>query len=175
MEAPASEPHVLRVAPPDQLIWNGQAYPCALGKGGIRDDKREGDGATPVGRFSLRRLFYRSDRMPAPETGLIVQALRPEDGWCDDPTHGAYNQLVTRPFSASHEKLWRDDHLYDLIVQVGYNDDPIRAGHGSAIFIHIARPNYVATEGCVALRHNHLLEILRGCGPETALAIPAPA
>ena len=175
MEQLVSEPHVLRIAPPDQLIWAGRAYPCALGKNGVQTDKREGDGATPVGYFALRRLLYRSDRLPAPKTALIMRALKPEDGWCDDPTHEAYNQLITRPFPTSHEQLWRDDHIYDLIVQVGYNDDPIRAGHGSAIFIHIANSNYDATEGCVALRRDHLLEVLRECGPKTALAIPAPA
>ncbi len=174
MDPPASKSRVLRIAPPDQLIWNGQVYKCALGKGGIRPDKREGDGATPVGRFALRRLFYRPDRLPAPETGLIVQALKLNDGWCDAPAHNAYNRLVTRPFPASHEQLWRNDHVYDLIVEVGFNDDPIRAGHGSAIFMHIARCGYEATDGCVALRRNHLLQILRDCGPETILAIPAP-
>ena len=89
-ETPAS--HVMWIAPPDQLLWNGLAYKCALGKGGITPDKREGDGATPAGYFTLRRLFYRSDRLPAPETGLISQALNPEDGWCDEPAHDAYNQ-----------------------------------------------------------------------------------
>ena len=173
MKSLVSRPHVLRIAPPDQLIWDGQTYRCALGKGGIRLNKREGDGTTPAGRFALRRLFYRADRLPTPETALLVQALTPEDGWCDDPTHQAYNQLVTRPFSASHEGLWRTDNVYDLIVQIGYNDDPIRAGNGSAIFIHIARPDYEATEGCVALRRDHLLKVLRGCGPETTLTIPA--
>ena len=175
MELPASDPHVLRIVPPDQLIWNGQLYPCALGKGGIRSEKREGDGATPVGHFTLRRLFYRPDRLPSPKTGLILQALMPEDGWCDDPNHSAYNQLITRPFPASHERLWRDDHVYDLIVEIGYNDDPIYTGYGSAIFMHIAEPDYKATAGCVALRQDHLLEILRSCGPETVLAIPAPS
>ena len=174
MDALASASRVLRIEPPDQLIWSGQNYPCSLGAGGIRYDKREGDGATPVGCFPLRRLFYRSDRLPTPETGLIVQALRPEDGWCDDPTHSAYNQLITRPFSASHEQLWRDDNVYDLIVQIGYNDDPIRAGYGSAIFMHIARPDYEATEGCIALHQNHFLEVLLDCGPGTALSITAP-
>ena len=174
MEPPASEPRVLRIAPPDQVIWNGVAYQCAVGKGGIRSDKREGDGATPVGRFALRRLFYRPDRLQTPETGLIVQPLKPEDGWCDAPEHDAYNQLIARPFPESHEQLWRDDHVYDLIVEVGYNDDPIRAGRGSAIFMHIARSDYGATDGCVALRRDHLLQILRDCGPETILAIPAP-
>ena len=162
-ETPAS--HVMWIAPPDQLLWNGLAYKCALGKGGITPRKREGDGATPAGYFTLRRLFYRPDRLPAPETGLISQALNPEDGWCDEPAHDAYNQLVTRPFPASNEQLWRDDHIYDLIVEVGYNDDPIRAGNGSAIFMHIARCDYEATNGCVALRRDNLLQVLRGCGP----------
>ena len=174
MEPSSLKTNVLRVEPPDQLICNGHSYQCALGRGGIRSDKREGDGATPVGCFSLRRLFFRPDRLAAPGTELILQALKPEDGWCDDPTHSAYNKLVVQPFPASHEPLWRNDDIYDLIVEIGFNDNPIRAGHGSAIFMHIAKPGYEATEGCVALHRSHLLEVIRGCGPKAIIVIPSP-
>lgn len=147
------------------LTGPGVQARCALGKGGLLParDKREGDGASPIGDWPMRRVFYRADRLAPPETGLPVQALRPEDGWCDDPAHPQYNRLVTRPFEASHEKLWRDDHVYDLIVELGHNDDPPIAGLGSAIFMHLAKPDYAPTEGCVALAEPDLRAVLRLC------------
>ncbi len=135
-------------------------YRCALGRGGVRRDKQEGDGATPSGRFALRRFLYRADRLDWPRTSLAGAALAPDDGWCDDPTHPDYNRQVKLPHPARHERLWRDDHLYDLLVVLGHNDDPPRPGRGSAIFMHIARPNLAPTEGCIALALADLLEIL---------------
>ena len=105
-------------------------------------------------------LYYRPDRLPAPQTGLHTVALTPEDGWCDAPGDPRYNRLVTLPYPASAETLWRHDHVYDLIVPLGYNDAPIVAGHGSAIFLHLARPDYAATQGCVALAAEDLLAFL---------------
>lgn len=146
-------------------------YRCALGKGGIRSDKREGDGATPSGTFALRRLFYRADRIAHPATALPAQALTPNDGWCDDPAHPDYNKFVTLPFAGRHEKLWRDDALYDAICVIGYNDAPIRAGLGSAIFLHVAAPNYAPTEGCVALAPDDLIAVLAQCDADSTIAI----
>ena len=134
-------------------------------------DKREGDGGTPVGTFALRRLLYRPDRAAAPATRLPVQALTPADGWCDDPDDRAYNRPVTLPFAASHEKMWREDNIYDVVVVLGHNDDPPVAGRGSAIFLHVARPDYRPTEGCVALALDDLLRVLADCGPETRLTV----
>jgi L,D-peptidoglycan transpeptidase YkuD (ErfK/YbiS/YcfS/YnhG family) len=144
---------------------------CALGKGGIAREKREGDGATPAGVFPLRRVFYRPDRVAKPETRLPVHRLHPHDGWCDDAGHAAYNTMIRRPCSAHHERLWRRDSLYDVIVEVGYNDAPVVGGLGSAIFLHVARAGYRATEGCVALALDDLLELLKRCGPETRITI----
>ncbi len=136
---------------------------CALGRSGIGAVKREGDGVTPAGAFPLRRVMYRSDRLQAPETGLAVRAIDPSDGWCDDPRDIRYNQLVRLPCDAGHERLWRDDGLYDLLAVIGYNDDPIEAGLGSAIFLHVARPDCGPTEGCVAVTLSDLQAILRVC------------
>lgn len=149
----------------------GQRYPCALGRGGVGDGKREGDGLTPLGRFALRGLYYRPDRMEPPRCHLETIALKPRDGWCDDPADAAYNRLVQLPYPASCERLWRCDGLYDLIVPLGYNDDPVVAGAGSAIFLHIAWPHFGPTEGCVALARADLLTVLAAIGPEDRLTV----
>lgn len=153
------------------LSFGGLQFRCALGKGGVRPEaeKREGDGATPLGRYPLRRVFYRADRLAAPQTGLPRQALTPQDGWCDDPLDPAYNRLVTLPYAASHEKLWREDPVYDVIVVLGHNDDPPVPGLGSAIFLHVARPDYSGTEGCVALALPDLLALLAVLRPATQI------
>jgi L,D-peptidoglycan transpeptidase YkuD (ErfK/YbiS/YcfS/YnhG family) len=154
-----------------RLECGARSYRCALGRGGVTPAKREGDGCTPSGRFSLRRVLYRPDRVPTPVTSLPTDSLAPDQGWCDDPRHQDYNRLVQLPFSASHEKLWRDDNLYDVIVVLGHNDDPPIAGKGSAIFMHVAGPDYLPTEGCVALSLPHLLAVLTQCGGDTAIRI----
>lgn len=100
-------------------------------------------------------------------------ALRPEDGWCDDPAEAAYNRLGPLPCRGSHERLWRPDGLYDLLVELGYNDDPPLAGRGSAIFLHVARPGYLPTEGCVALAEDDLREVLRRMGGGSVIEIRA--
>lgn len=159
---------------PEYNVKMGEkTYRCSIGKGGIREDKKEGDGATPVGEFTLRRIFYRADRINFEniKTKLPVQALSPDDGWCDDVNYSEYNTYVKLPFSGSHEKLWRQGHLYDLIVVVGYNDNPVEKGKGSAIFIHIAREGYQPTAGCVAFQKEDLLEILSRLTPETLIKI----
>lgn len=154
------------------LLADGRRYRCTIGRGGIRDDKREGDLATPRGSFHLRQCYWRPDRMAAPKTQLPLIALTPEHGWCDDPNHPDYNKPVTLPFPARHEKLWREDHIYDLIIPLGYNDGPIIPGHGSAIFLHLMRPDGVGTEGCIALKQADLLEILPRLSRATELLVP---
>ena len=161
-----------------QVSWIGPGgqqihAPCALGRGGVAYKSGEGDGITPLGRFPLRRVFYRADRLSKPTTGLALVALEKHHGWCDDPADAAYNTLVTRPYPARHETLWRDDALYDVIVETGYNDDPVIAGKGSAIFMHIAKPNYDPTEGCVALKKADLLRLLADCNGGDFLVISA--
>ncbi|HKM62428.1 MAG TPA: L,D-transpeptidase family protein [Acidisphaera sp.] len=146
---------------------------CAVGRGGVRRDKVEGDGATPAGRFALRLVLFRPDRVAGVETALPARALSPADGWCDDAAAPRYNTLITLPSSAHHEELWRADHLYDVIAVIGYNDAPVIAGKGSAIFLHVASPDFAATDGCVALALPALLTVLRRCGPMTAIKVEA--
>lgn len=153
------------------LAAGGRTMACALGRGGIRAEKREGDGATPVGRFALRRVLYRPDRLAVPVTGLPTSALSPTDGWCDDPGHADYNRPVRLPHPARHERMWRDDHLYDLVVVIGHNDDPVVPGAGSAVFVHLAREGYGPTEGCVALAAPDLLSLLEHASPQTVVAV----
>lgn len=139
---------------------------CALGKAGVvaAEDKQEGDNASPAGTWPIRRVFYRPDKGGPPETSLPRVPLKRDDCWCDDPAHPLYNRPVSRPFAASHERLWREDSVYDLIVELGYNDDPPVAGKGSAIFMHVAKPDYSGTEGCVALSEPDLRALLKKCG-----------
>lgn len=155
---------MIRVSGPNQLIFQGRTYQCAIGKGGfIKDkDKTEGDGATPMGCYTLRRVLYRADRLDhTPHCRLNVSPIQSDDGWCDDPKSPDYNQPVKLPFSASHEALWRTDHIYDIIVILGHNDDPPVPGKGSAIFFHLARENYQPTEGCIAVNLADMLDILK--------------
>ncbi|NQV84497.1 MAG: L,D-transpeptidase family protein [Rhodospirillales bacterium] len=163
----------IKVQPPGHLTWNARQVRCALGRSGIRSNKIEGDGATPAGTFPLRRVLYRADRLAAPETGLTIQALETSDGWCDDQSDPAYNRLIKRPYAAAFEELWRTDHVYDVIVELGYNDAPPVPGLGSAVFMHVARPGFEPTEGCVALRVEDLLALLSDCDTAAVLVIPA--
>lgn len=155
------------------FLRTGAELRCALGRSGVVEAavKREGDGATPAGRWPLRRVLYRPDRLRAPRTRLPVAPLGPSDGWCDAPGDLAYNQSVTLPYAGSAERLWREDPLYDLIVVLGHNDAPVVAGHGSAIFLHVARADYAPTEGCVALARTDLLAVLAEAGPVDVLCI----
>jgi L,D-peptidoglycan transpeptidase YkuD (ErfK/YbiS/YcfS/YnhG family) len=154
-----------------ELRWRGRVARCALGRNGISDDKREGDGATPAGCFPLREVYFRADRLAAPSTGLPASPVSPDLGWCDDPADAAYNRPVRLPYAARHERLWRDDELYDLIVVIGYNDDPIEPGRGSAVFLHVARPDFAPTQGCVAMRLADLSDLLQECRPGDQIAI----
>ena len=145
--------------------------PCALGKGGRRTRKREGDGATPIGCWTLVRVLYRADRVKRPATRLPVRSIGRSDGWCDAPADRNYNRFVRLPYPASAEPLWRTDHLYDVVVVLSHNSKPRVRGGGSAIFMHIARTGYAPTEGCVALRREHLLMLLRRLGAHAALRV----
>jgi L,D-peptidoglycan transpeptidase YkuD (ErfK/YbiS/YcfS/YnhG family) len=144
---------------------------CAVGAGGVREDKVEGDGATPVGEFPLRRIYYRNDRLVLPKVVLPARPISEHDGWCDDPRTDTYNRLVHIPNDWSHEKMWRDDGLYDLVVVVGYNDDPPEGEWGSAIFLHIARDDMGATRGCVAFARADLLELVPLITRDTRLRV----
>jgi L,D-peptidoglycan transpeptidase YkuD (ErfK/YbiS/YcfS/YnhG family) len=141
------------------LEHGGQRWRCALGRSGVRAIKREGDGATPLGVWPVRRLVYRADRVPRPATRLPIDRVRPSDGWCDAVGDRSYNRPVRRPYPASHEEMWRSDGLYDVVVVLGCNDVPRRQGCGSAIFMHVARTGYAPTAGCIALSPRDLRQV----------------
>jgi L,D-peptidoglycan transpeptidase YkuD (ErfK/YbiS/YcfS/YnhG family) len=151
----------------------GRLVRCALGPNGVvaAAAKREGDGKSPLGVWPIRRALFRPDRLAAPTTGLPIAPIAPTDGWCDAPEDPAYNRPVALPYPASAEHLWREDEAYDVIVVLGHNDDPPVAGLGSAIFLHVAKPGYPPTQGCVALAREDLLELLRLAEPGSAVAI----
>lgn len=144
---------------------------CVVGAGGVREDKVEGDAATPAGQYPLRRIYFRNDRLVLPKVRLPARPIGAHDGWCDDPHSPTYNRLVRIPNEWSHEKMWREDGLYDLVVVVGYNDDPAEGEWGSAIFLHIARDDMSATQGCVAFARDDLLELVTLIGPGTRLNV----
>lgn len=145
--------------------------PCALGRTGVSPWKREGDGTTPAGAFRLLGALFRPDRLPRPRTGLPLTAIRPQSGWCDDPGDRAYNRPVELPYAGRHERLWRDDHLYDVVVVLDYNLSPPVRGAGSAIFLHLARADFGPTEGCIAVSHATMRRLLPHLGPETVIRI----
>ena len=135
--------------------------------------KREGDMATPVGRWALRHLYYRADLLGPVDAAIPACAITPQCGWCDDPAHHDYNRYVTLPFAASHEVMWRKDGAYDLVVTMGVNDAPPIAGRGSAIFLHCIAPGKTSTAGCVALERDDLLALLRHMTATQHLSIDA--
>ena len=145
--------------------------PCALGRGGRSFTKREGDGATPSGQWRLVQVLYRADRVMRPRTALPARPLRLDDGWCDAVGDRNYNRHVRHPYPASAERLWRRDGLYDVIVVLDHNMRPRMQRAGSAIFMHLARPQYQPTEGCVALSRRDLLTVLARVGRGARLSI----
>lgn len=146
---------------PDGMLAAGPLrLTAAFGRGGIRADKREGDGATPAGVMALRRVLFRADRAPLPRAAVPIEPIAPDDGWCDDPDHSDYNRMVRLPHPARHEALWRADGLYDLIGVLGWNDAPPVRGRGSAIFLHVASADMAPTAGCIALAEPALRRVL---------------
>lgn len=143
-----------------RLILQGQVFRAAIGARGVAVRKEEGDGATPAGVLALRRVLYRADRVRPPACGVALEPIGQTDGWCDDPGHRDYNRMVRLPHEAHCEELWRQDALYDVIGVLGWNDAPVERKRGSAIFLHVARPDYAPTEGCVALALADLRRVL---------------
>ena len=151
----------------------GRETRCALGREGViaAADKREGDGCSPLGVWPIRHVLYRPDRTPAPQSRLPVKAILPSDGWCDAPGDANYNRPVALPYPASAEAMWRQDKVYDLVLVLAHNDDPPIPLMGSAIFLHVARPNFEPTEGCVALQAWDVLELIGRAQPGSAISI----
>jgi L,D-peptidoglycan transpeptidase YkuD (ErfK/YbiS/YcfS/YnhG family) len=154
-----------------RLYWSGGSAAAAVGCAGVKADKHEGDGATPAGTYPLVSILYRPDRVAPPRSQLPVKPLAPNDGWVDEPTDANYNRPVSLPYPASAEQMWRDDELYDALAVIGYNMDPVVPGAGSAIFLHIASPDFAPTAGCIAVQKQVLLGLLPLLGPGSKIAI----
>jgi L,D-peptidoglycan transpeptidase YkuD (ErfK/YbiS/YcfS/YnhG family) len=155
------------------LQCGSERFRAAFGVGGIGIKRKEGDGVTPVGVFSFRMVLYRADRLARPASGLTVFEIKADDGWCDAPLDPFYNRQVKLPYGASAERLWRDDRLYDLLVVLGFNDAPVVPGAGSAVFLHIARPDFAPTTGCIALAPDDLVNVVATLGVGDSIAISA--
>jgi L,D-peptidoglycan transpeptidase YkuD (ErfK/YbiS/YcfS/YnhG family) len=156
-----------------RLTWPGGSARAACGKSGVRAAKREGDGASPAGTFPLVSGFYRPDRVAPPRTDLPMIAIQSNHGWVDEPADPKYNRLIQLPYPAHHEEMWLADHVYDIVVVIGYNTDPVVPGAGSAIFMHIARPDFSPTAGCIAVSRQVLEPLLGLLGPGSTITIQA--
>jgi L,D-peptidoglycan transpeptidase YkuD (ErfK/YbiS/YcfS/YnhG family) len=153
------------------LLAGPHAIPVVLGRCGIAANKQEGDGSTPHGRFRLIRLWWRADRLPRPRTALPVRRIDRALAWCENPADRRYNRPFRRSADERGDRLWRDDRLYDLVIEVSHNARPRIARRGSAVFVHVARPDRSATAGCVALEAKTLLRLLGRLGPKTWIDI----
>lgn len=151
----------------------GMVFPCRIGKGGFVDAAlgQEGDGKTPLGDYHLRFGLYRADRLPAPRSPLTFWPIQDNDGWCDDPNDPAYNRFIRLPYAASHERLWREDGAYDIILVISHNDSPPVKDLGSAIFLHITQPDDRKTLGCVAFAPDDMARMLPLLRPGMAVSI----
>ena len=153
--------------------FGGKPYPCRIGRMGAISQAlgREGDEKTPLGDYALRFGLYRADRLPKPISDLTFRPLREDDGWCDDSDDAAYNRLIRLPYKANHEKLWRGDCAYDIIIVMDHNDSPPEPGLGSAVFLHVAQTDDRQTLGCVALAPEVMVALLRHIKPRMSLSI----
>jgi L,D-peptidoglycan transpeptidase YkuD (ErfK/YbiS/YcfS/YnhG family) len=153
------------------LLAGPLAFPVALGRGGILANKREGDGATPRGTYRLKRLWWRADRNPRPSTPLPLRQITADDAWCEDPADRRYNQPIRVPPNATGDRLRRDDHLYDFIIELDHNTRPRVARRGSAVFIHLARPDLTPSAGCVTMSKAWMRALLRQIGRNSRVDI----
>jgi L,D-peptidoglycan transpeptidase YkuD (ErfK/YbiS/YcfS/YnhG family) len=142
------------------LTFRGDQFQCAIGRSGFSEHKKEGDGFTPAGTFYIENIYYRADKIGNLDTKINKIIINESDGWCDDPGHKGYNQLIRFPFNFSAENLFREDSLYNIVCVLDYNTNPVTPGIGSAIFIHVAHDEYKPTEGCVALKQEDLIYLL---------------
>ena len=153
------------------LKYKDFKFKCALGKAGVGKKKIEGDNITPKGTFEIVKIYYRSDRIKKIYSKIKLFKINKKMGWCNDPTSKKYNQLIKLPSKYTHEKLHRQDNVYDLVVVLNYNRTPIIKNKGSAIFIHVAKKNYKKTEGCVALKKKHLVKLIKNIKNKTKIII----
>jgi L,D-peptidoglycan transpeptidase YkuD (ErfK/YbiS/YcfS/YnhG family) len=153
------------------LMLDGRAIPVALGRGGLKANKREGDGGTPIGAFRPLRLWWRKDRHARPQTSLPVRAIRPSDGWCEDREDRHYNRPVQLADDSNADRLMRADHLYDFIIEIDHNARPRVRGRGSAVFLHLARPGFAPTAGCIAMTRGSMLRLLARLNLRTRIVV----
>ncbi len=157
------------------MLLGRLALRCAVGERGIAAEKEEGDHATPSGVLALRHVLYRADRVAPFSAAVAREPVARSDGWCDDPADASYNRRVTLPHAGRAEHLWRDDGLYDIVGVLGWNDRPVVRGRGSAIFVHVATPDFGPTQGCVALAERDLIRVLEAGLTEIEISDgPAP-
>ena len=153
------------------LKYKDLIFKCAIGKAGIGKKKKEGDKITPIGTYKIINIYYREDRIKKIPTKFRLSKIKKNIGWCDDPRSEKYNQLIKSPSKYRHEKLFRKDNIYDLVMVLNYNTSPIIKNKGSAIFIHIAKKNYKKTLGCIALKKTHLIKLLKKINKKTKVII----
>ncbi len=154
-----------------QLSLDGASFFCVFGREGVTDNKTEGDWKTPTGKYKIRKIFYRKDKIPELETQIECVPISQDDAWCDDSLLPEYNSFVKLPFNGSYENLWRDDDLYDVIVVIGYNDEPAITDKGSAIFIHIMKEDMEYTRGCLAIKKEDMMFLVKEITAETEIEI----
>jgi len=153
------------------LLAGGRYTKVALGRSGIKANKREGDGATPAGRYRLVRVWWRPDRLPRPRTLLPTRPITRLDGWCEDPSDKRYNRAIRISPGQPGDRLWRSDDLYDLILEIDHNKRPRVSGRGSAVFVHVARAELAPTAGCISMPVKTLRQLLARLGPKTTITI----
>lgn len=152
-------------------LQDGVSFFCVFGRDGVIDNKIEGDWKTPIGTFPIGKIYFRKDKINLLNTNVETIPISKEDAWCDDSNKEEYNTFIKLPFDGSYENLWREDDMYDIIVVLGYNDSPAIKGKGSAIFIHIAKENTEYTKGCLALKKEDMLELLKNISIDTQIKI----
>ena len=153
------------------LIYNQYKVKCAVGKRGIGLKKKEGDSITPIGEYKIKYILYRSDRIKKIQSKLKKTIIKKNMGWCDDPKSDKYNKLINLPYNYSYERLFKKENIYDIILVLNYNMNPIKRGKGSAIFIHVAKKNYKKTQGCVAVKKSDLLRLIKEIRVNTKVKI----
>ena len=153
------------------LSFDNMSFKCAVGKNGITNNKVEGDGCTPSGIYLINQIYYRQDKVVLPNINIPSIGISKNFGWCDDVDSDSYNKIITFPFKQSAELLYRNDNIYDILCVIDYNQNPIIKNKGSAIFLHIAKPNYAGTEGCIALNTADLIQLLSKMTTKTNIKI----
>ena len=153
------------------LVYNNYKVKCSIGKRGIGVKKREGDLITPKGSFKIKEILYRADKIKNLKSKLQKKIINKKMGWCDDPRSNKYNKLIKLPFKFGYEKLYRTENIYDLILVLNFNMNPVKKNKGSAIFIHVAKRNYSATKGCIAVKKKDLRMLIKKINKNTKVKI----